>query len=308
MNFICRIIIVGCLGLSSIAQALEYGSGFANTQWDLTGSVFECRFYQPIEEYGIASFYHRAGEDLTFQLQTRKNLMKPGMADISVLAPYWRPSVPPVNMGQAKLMDESPNISLDHKRSNQFLHALLEGMQPTIVQSTYYDVSKVIQLQVSALHFDHFYKDYLACVDQLLPMNFDQVAKSKVRFIGGEDSLGKKDLEVLDRLVFYTQNDPRVFAIYIDGHTDSNGRRYDNRQLSKRRAEWVERYLIKKGLDPDMITVRYHGSRYPIASNKTASGRAKNRRVTVRLEQREDMEIPEELLFKLPETNQLSQR
>jgi len=301
-------IIVGYLGLSSIAQALEYGSGFANTQWDLTGSVFECRFYQPIEEYGIASFYHRAGEDLTFQLQTRKNLMKPGMADVSVLAPYWRPSVPPVNMGQTKLVNESPNISLDHKRSNQFLHALLEGMQPTIVQSTYYDASKVIQLQVSALHFDRFYKDYLACVDQLLPMNFDQVAKSKVSFIGGEDSLAKKDLEVLDRLIFYTQNDPRVFAIYIDGHTDSNGRRYDNRQLSKRRAEWVERYLIKKGLDPDMITVRYHGSRYPIASNKTASGRAKNRRVTIRLEQREDMEIPEELLFKLPETTQLSQR
>ena len=109
--------------------------------------------------------------------------------------------------------------------------------------------------------------------------------------------MSPEDEELLDRIIYYMGQDPRVFALYIDGHSDNRGRRYDNRQLSKRRAESVERYLIKKGINPDMITLRFHGQRYPIASNNTSKGRATNRRVTIRLEMREDMEIPEELLF-----------
>ena len=55
-----------------------------------------------------------------------------------------------------------------------------------------------------------------------------------------------------------------------------------------------------------MITTRFHGSRYPVADNSTPEGRAENRRVTIRLEMREDMPIPDDLLFKLP-TAQLSE-
>jgi outer membrane protein OmpA-like peptidoglycan-associated protein len=283
------------------ALALEYGSGIKNTEWKLSGSIFECRFEQVLPEYGNGVFYHQAGEDILFQLETRKNLMKVGKAGVSITPAPWHPSQKSEHLGYTDLIDDKPNLELDPERSNQFLHALLEGKQPVITRRTYYDESKFVKIHLSAIHFKNFYNKYLKCVDQLLPMNFSQVARNKVYFGGGKENLSPKDEEMLDRIIFYMNNDPRVFALYIDGHSDNRGRRYDNRQLSKRRAEAVERYFVKRGINSEMITLRFHGQRYPIASNNTSAGRAKNRRVTVRLEQREDMDIPVELQFVLPE-------
>ena len=75
-----------------------------------------------------------------------------------------------------------------------------------------------------------------------------------------------------------------VNGIYIDGHSDSQGRRLMNRDMSKRRAEEVTAYLISIGLDPNMITTRYHGERYPVVPNNSKKNRDRNRRVTIRLE------------------------
>ena len=290
-------VLLGLLSISLESMALQYGSGIENTDWKISGSIFECRFEQTLPEYGTAVFYHEAGEDIIFQLETRKNLMKTGRAGISITPAPWHPSKKSEHLGFADLVDDKPNLELDSERSNQFLHALLEGKQPVVTRRTYYDESKYIKIHLSAIHFKDYYYKYLKCIDQLLPVNFSQVSRNKIYFGGGKEGLSPEDEELLDRIIFYMGRDPRVFALYIDGHSDNRGRRYDNRQLSKRRAESVERYLIKKGINPDMITLRFHGQRYPIASNNTSKGRATNRRVTIRLEMREDMVIPEELLF-----------
>jgi len=278
--------------------ALEYGSGVENTVWAVSGSVFSCRFEQFIPDYGQGVFSQRAGEDVTFRLETVRNLMDYSQAQVSILAPPWQPSIRPENLGTARIVKESPNLSLDAERTNQFLHALLEGKWPAIAHKTYYDQNRFVKVHLSATGFKDYYRQYMQCVNQLLPLNFDQIARSKVLFGSGEEHVDKKDMAVLDRVIFYIKHDPRVFAVYLDGHSDNVGRRYDNRQTSKARVEDVERYLIKAGINPEMITTRFHGDRYPIANNATAAGRAQNRRVTIRLEQRADMEIPDDLLFK----------
>ncbi len=289
-----------CLLSPWLAQALEYGGSVETTEWSLSGSIFECVFEQRIPGYGRAQFYHQAGEDVEFRLMANRNLMAYSRARVSILPPPWQPSGRSEPLGTSKIIDDSPNLVLDAKRTNQFLHALLQGKQPTIAHETYYDQGRAVKVHVSAVMFKDYYQDYLKCVDQLLPLNFDQVARSRVFFESGEKGLDLRDKKLLDRIIFYAQNDPRVFAIYLDGHADRQGRRYDNRQMSKARVEAVERYFILKGIDPEKITTRFHGGRYPVASNDTASGRAQNRRVTIRLEQREDMEIPPELQFQLP--------
>ncbi|MBP5782315.1 MAG: OmpA family protein, partial [Bacteroidales bacterium] len=48
-----------------------------------------------------------------------------------------------------------------------------------------------------------------------------------------------------------------------------------------RRAESVKRYLVNKGVDPNIITTSGEGSHSPVATNKTKEGRAKNRRVEI---------------------------
>jgi outer membrane protein OmpA-like peptidoglycan-associated protein len=301
-SFVIRLMVFIGLGLISVTSvALQYGGGIEDTEWKISGSIFECRFEQVLPKYGHGVFYHQSGEDIVFQLETRKNLMKTGKASISITPAPWHPSKKSEHLGFADLVDGRPNLQLDSERSNQFLHALLEGKQPVVTRRTFYDDSKSIKIHLSAIHFKDFYSNYLKCVDQLLPMNFSQVSRNKIYFGGGKDGLSPKDEVLLDRVIFYMNNDPRVFAIYIDGHSDNRGRRYDNRQLSKRRAESIERYLIERGINTDIVTLRFHGQRYPIATNNTSAGRAKNRRVTVRLERREEMDIPPELMFVLPD-------
>jgi outer membrane protein OmpA-like peptidoglycan-associated protein len=80
--------------------------------------------------------------------------------------------------------------------------------------------------------------------------------------------------EVFESLKAY----PEV-KVEIRGYTDNRGGREHNRKLSQGRAESVKQYLVTKGIDPSRLKVKGFGSANPIASNKTAAGRAKNRRI-----------------------------
>lgn len=65
------------------------------------------------------------------------------------------------------------------------------------------------------------------------------------------------------------------------GHTDSLGPSDYNAGLSARRADAVKRYLVGKGLSPEMIRTAAKAADAPAADNATASGRAKNRRTEI---------------------------
>ena len=70
-------------------------------------------------------------------------------------------------------------------------------------------------------------------------------------------------------------------VIIAVGHTDSIGSDAYNQRLSVRRAEAVKAYLVSKGIERNRIYTEGKGEKQPIASNATAEGRAKNRRVEV---------------------------
>jgi len=70
-------------------------------------------------------------------------------------------------------------------------------------------------------------------------------------------------------------------AIVTVGHTDAIGANAYNDKLSLRRAEAVKSYLVSKGVEASRVFVEGKGEAQPVADNKSAEGRAKNRRVTV---------------------------
>jgi len=84
----------------------------------------------------------------------------------------------------------------------------------------------------------------------------------------------------LDDLIAKLKN-INVEAIVATGHTDSIGTVAYNQKLSVRRAEAVKHYLVSHGVHTDRIYVSGKGKSQPVATNKTAAGRAKNRRVDV---------------------------
>ncbi len=71
--------------------------------------------------------------------------------------------------------------------------------------------------------------------------------------------------------------------IEVTGHTDSVGSDAANQRLSEQRASSVGNYLMGRGLMRERFEVLGVGERYPIADNTTDAGRAKNRRVEIRV-------------------------
>jgi OOP family OmpA-OmpF porin len=70
-------------------------------------------------------------------------------------------------------------------------------------------------------------------------------------------------------------------VIIAVGHTDSVGSDAYNQKLSVRRAESVKAYLVSKGIEKNRVYTEGKGEKQPVADNKTAEGRAKNRRVEI---------------------------
>ena len=99
-----------------------------------------------------------------------------------------------------------------------------------------------------------------------------------VVFTTDKETLQRKSNAVLDKAAAAFMAYPDV-RVEIVAHTDNAGDSVRAKELSKSRAENVKAYLILKGLDPARIETRGAGSDEPLDSNKTASGRARNRRV-----------------------------
>lgn len=107
-----------------------------------------------------------------------------------------------------------------------------------------------------------------------------------VSFAGGGDDLDAAAEAALDEVLASPQL-ARGWPIVLRGHTDSAGDDRTNLRVSRRRAETVEQWLVKHGVDEGRITIIALGEQRPIAPNAHLDGRpdepgrAKNRRVTV---------------------------
>ncbi|WP_313070715.1 OmpA family protein [Melaminivora sp.] len=85
---------------------------------------------------------------------------------------------------------------------------------------------------------------------------------------------------ILDRFAEGLRNNPNA-EVRIVGHTDATGTDAINNPLSLERASSTRDYLTSRGVSGARVHVEGHGSREPVASNDTADGRARNRRVEI---------------------------
>ena len=98
------------------------------------------------------------------------------------------------------------------------------------------------------------------------------------------NAAARKDLGVV--IEDYKQLPPDVAAgvkINVEGYTDSTGADAYNQGLSERRAGSVGGYLRKNGIPASIVSAAGLGEANPVDSNDTAAGRAKNRRVWVKV-------------------------
>jgi chemotaxis protein MotB len=111
-------------------------------------------------------------------------------------------------------------------------------------------------------------------------------------FVSGGYTLSRAGKKELDGLLPTIQGMPGA-KIVIYGYTDDRPvgaalkKRgiVDNLDLSSKRANEVVRYLISKGIDPNILSAKGRGDTHPVAPNNTPAGRKQNRRIEVVVEQ-----------------------
>ena len=103
--------------------------------------------------------------------------------------------------------------------------------------------------------------------------------KDSINFDTGKDTIKSDSFPLLDQVVKLLAEHPEMKRVRVEGHTDNVGGAAYNKDLSGRRAASVVRYLVGKGGAQSRLVPAGYGFEQPIASNATALGRAKNRRV-----------------------------
>ena len=118
-------------------------------------------------------------------------------------------------------------------------------------------------------------------IDVVVVEKVNKAAKN-IFFATGSAKLLAKSYSSLKEVAQILKDNPS-YKINVDGYTDITGSADKNQVLSENRANSVKVYLTSNGVDESRITATGHGINDPIADNKTAAGRAKNRRVEMKL-------------------------
>ena len=115
-----------------------------------------------------------------------------------------------------------------------------------------------------------------------LKMSIDdkRICMFDMKFEFASSVLKKESEKQLDKFVEMYRKSPTM-KLLINGHTDNVGSDEYNQKLSEDRAKSVYDYFLKHGIPADKMSVKGFGSKYPIDTNETEEGRAKNRRVEV---------------------------
>ena len=109
------------------------------------------------------------------------------------------------------------------------------------------------------------------------------LAHPPIRFQTRSDILDADSRVYLDMLA-RKLSEYSTARVSIEGHTDSQNRLGNNQQLSEMRAQAVKRHLEQQGVSASRLTAQGYGDSRPIAGNDTADGRARNRRIELKLQ------------------------
>lgn len=268
--------------VSSTAPGALYQVQIDQSQWQLDASPFACRLTHQVPQFGTAVLERGAGEEVSFWLEPLQPGFISGRAQVYAAAPAWRASEPAQILETVDVTDTQTRVQLSNQGAAKVLAALRAGMQPTL--NGVDGAGEDARISVSAANFGPAFKSYSDCLANLLPVNFDQIARTAILYPAAQWELSRASRERLQLVKTYVDTDQQVEKIYVDGHSDNQGRRLLNRDLSKKRAEEVSRYLVQLGISEEMLVTRYHGERYPVVANDSPDNRTRNRRVTVRLE------------------------
>ncbi|KGK02150.1 flagellar protein MotY [Pseudoalteromonas sp. ND6B] len=287
----CKLLFIS-LGISSVLYSLnttaamrQYTANQDNSNWNLVKTTrLQCQLNHEVPYYGEAVFKASASKnkDLTFNLDMVVRPENYAIAGLKAVPPSWRAGRPARDIADMKLLKKFDG-ELGNKTAWEMLTELEKGNQPTFYYQDWQNSADKIAVGMSNVNFKQAYWAFLQCRDELLPYNFEDISFTIMNYESNSSKLTKSSQQRLDKIAEYLKNDPSIESISIASYTDSYGGRWNNLDLSRKRAKEIKDYMVDLGVDEAKVVTEGFGEKRFVDTNDNILGRDKNRRLVIQI-------------------------
>ncbi|MBI2792044.1 MAG: OmpA family protein [Gammaproteobacteria bacterium] len=276
------------ISLVEVAYSENFKAPIDASQWKTSTSKLECRLSHTIPGYGHATFSQESHEHQRFILVSILGRLTPGKAKLEAYPPHWHYHQQKKKIAQLPVSVGQRPIKMTDNAVYELLQSLELGNTPAFIMtpantapqnSPQHD--KVV---LSPVGFQKPYKEYLQCIAQMIPDSFNELKVTTLHFESGSAILSRGAEARLKEVAAFIRADGKIRKITIEGHSDSKGSYQANAYLANQRM-WAIKdfFVLTNGISPKMFVLKDFADKVPVAPNKTAAGRAKNRRVVIKL-------------------------
>ncbi|KPH61789.1 hypothetical protein AMS58_01405 [Pseudoalteromonas porphyrae] len=285
MLFISLSIATVCLSNTASAAMRQYTATADNSQWEVVKTTrLQCQLNHEVPYYGEAIFSADASKNknVTFNLDMVVRPDNYAIAGLKAVPPTWRAGLPARDLANMKLLRKFDG-ELGNKTAWEMLTELEKGYYPTFYYQDWQNSADKIAVGLSSINFKQAYWAFLQCRDELLPYSFEDISFTVMNYQPNTSKLTKSSQQRLDKIAEYLKYDTGIASISIASYTDSYGGRWNNLELSKKRAKAIKDYMVSLGIDEAKVETQGFGEKRHVATNDNILGRDKNRRLVIQI-------------------------
>jgi outer membrane protein OmpA-like peptidoglycan-associated protein len=273
------------LSASATAAMRNYSANQDSSSWEVVRTTrLQCQLNHEVPYYGEAIFKATASKNknLTFNLDMVVRPDNYSIAGLKAVPPSWRSGLPARDIANMKLLKKFDG-ELGNQTAWEMLTELEKGFYPTFYYQDWQNSADKIAVGISSVNFKQAYWAFLQCRDELLPYSFEDISFTVMNYQSNSSKLTKSSQQRLDKIAEYLKNDSTIESISIDSYTDSYGGRWNNLDLSRKRAKAIKDYMVSLGVDENKVKTTGFGEKRFVDTNDNILGRDKNRRLVIQI-------------------------
>jgi len=273
------------LSVSAHAAMRNYSANQDSSNWEVVKTTrLQCQLNHEVPYYGEAIFKASASKNknLTFNLDMVVRPENYAIAGLKAVPPSWRSGLAARDIANMKLLKKFDG-ELGNQTAWEMLTELEKGFYPTFYYQDWQNSADKIAVGISSVNFKQAYWAFLQCRDELLPYSFEDISFTVMNYQSNSSKLTKSSQQRLDKIAEYLKNDSTIESISIDSYTDSYGGRWNNLDLSRKRAKAIKDYMVSLGVDENKVKTMGFGEKRFVDTNDNILGRDKNRRLIIQI-------------------------
>lgn len=267
------------------ADVRHYAAEIESSSWNLepTSNPLKCELTHHVGWFAKAVFSSEASKNLNLNFRLEQSLIPDTYAQATVhsVPPAWMPGVPSKLLAQMDLQKQfAPELGKELGWT--LLSELEKGFWPSFSYQDWYNPHDKINISLNSADFQPAYREFVACVGQLLPFSFEDIAFTILTYKNNSADLTYYAQKRLDMIAKFLALDPEMELVLVNAYAAPRGPNSEEPFLAEKRAETVQAFFTQQGINASRVSVTAYGGQRQIDEDNVIGNRV-NRRVVIQL-------------------------